>query len=151
MKYIPFKGPGFTLQRPDTWTATASLDYQTMFSDEMNDWGIRPNLLLAIRPINDDASLLDVMEQARMMGEKELNGYTILEEVDKSRGEGWVQRRYGWVRSEDDLGIVQTQRFYRRGNLLFVFTATRTEHEAEYDDVFHHILDSFQFNSARNN
>lgn len=150
MKYIPFKGPGFTLQRPDTWTATASLDYQTMFSDEMNDWGIRPNLLLAIRPINDDASLLDVMEQARIMGEKELHNYTIIEETDKSR-EGWVQRRYGWVRPEDDLGIVQTQRFYRLGNLLFAFTATRTEHEAEYDEIFHHILDSFQLNSARNN
>lgn len=150
MNYIPFKGPGFTLQRPATWQATASLDYQTMFADDMNEWGIRPNVLLAIRPINDDASLVDVMEQARIIGEKELNGYTILEEIDKSR-EGWVERRYGWVRPDDDLGIVQTQRFYRYGNLLFAFTATRTEHEPEYDEIFHHILNSFQLNAARNN
>lgn len=150
MNYIPFKGPGFTLERPATWMTTASLDYQTMFADDVNEWGIRPNILLAIRPINDDASLIDVMEQARIIGEKELNGYTILDEIDRS-DEGWVERRYGWVRPENDLGIVQIQRFYRRGNLLFAFTATRTEHEPEYDEVFHHILDSFQFSSPRNN
>ena len=150
MNYIPFKGPGFMLERPDTWTATASLDYQTMFSADVNAWGVRPNMLLSIRPLNDEASLGDVMEQARLIAQKELHGYEILQEVDQSP-DGWVERRYGWVRTEDDLGIVQLQRFYKFGNLLFAFTATRTEYESEYDEVFYRILESFRLNSPRNN
>jgi hypothetical protein len=150
MKYIPFKGPGFTLQRPETWSTTASLDYQTMFADDMNQWGVSPNLLLAIRPLNDDTSLVDVMDNARQVAEKELASYEILSEVDQS-ADGWVQRQYGWVRKEDNLGIIQLQRFYKFGNLIFVFTATRTEYEPEYDEIFHHILDSFSFNATRSN
>lgn len=151
MNYILFKGPGFTLKRPETWTTTASLEYQTMFSDDVNAWGIRPNMLLSIRPLNDDASLADVMDNARQVAEQELASYEILAEVDHSADDGWVQRQYGWVRTEDDLGIIQLQRFYKFSNLMFVFTATRTEHEPEYDDIFHHILDSFSFNATRSN
>lgn len=150
MKYIPFKGPGFTLERPKSWTVTASLEYQSMFADEVNEWGLRPNLLLALRPIQDEVTLVDVMEQARLNAERELTGYTIIQEVDQS-AEGWVQRQYGWVRPDDNLGIVQTQRFYKSGNFLFAFTGTRTEHEAQYDDIFLNILNSFQLTPPSEN
>ncbi|MDZ4671906.1 MAG: hypothetical protein SH821_13625 [Phototrophicales bacterium] len=150
MNYIPFKGPGFTLERPQAWTLTASLDYQTMFSADVNAWGVRPNVLLSIRPLNDDASLVAVMQEARNVAQKELSGYEVLQEVDQSP-DGWVERRYGWMRGEDDLGIVQLQRFYKVGNVLFAFTATRTEYESEYDEVFYHMLESFKLTPPRNN
>jgi len=143
MEYMEFIGAGFTLQTPTEWLITSSPDHQVIFLGGNNPQGVRPNVMVAIRAVDDSVTLSKLASETRQAQQTELPQYQVLDEVDNSE-RGVYERTYRWARPSDNTAIVQTQRFYVLGNLYFSFTSTRLEQESQYDPVFKHMLNSFR-------
>jgi hypothetical protein len=143
MEYMEFIGAGFTLQTPTEWLITSSPEHQVIFLGGNNPQGVRPNVMVAIRAVDDSVTLSKLASETRQAQQTELPHYQVLDEVDNSE-RGVYERTYRWARPSDNTAIVQTQRFYVLGNLYFAFTSTRLEQERQHDPIFKHMLNSFR-------
>lgn len=143
MEYMEFIGAGFTLQTPTEWLITTSPEHQVIFLGPNNPQGIRPNVMVAIRAVDDSVTVEKLVTETLSTQQAQLPQYRVLNEVD-NRNRGVFERTYQWVRLNDNAQIIQTQRFYVLGNLLFAFTATRLSQEVQYEPVIKHMLNSFR-------
>lgn len=143
MEYMEFIGAGFTIQTPTEWLITSSPEHQVIFLGANNPQGVRPNVMVSIRAVDDSVTIDKLATETFTAQQAQLPGYRVLEETD-NRQRGIFERKYQWTHPTNGHTIVQIQRFYVLGNLFFSFTATRLEQEAQYDVVFKHILDSFR-------
>jgi len=143
MEYMEFIGAGFTLQTPTEWLITASPEHQVIFLGPNNPQGVRPNVMVSIRAVDNSVTVDKLVTETFTAQQAQLSQYRVLNEVD-NRDRGVFERTYQWARVNDNAKIIQTQRFYVLGNLLFSFTATRLDQEAQYEPVFKHMLNSFR-------
>ncbi|MDX2076380.1 MAG: hypothetical protein SFZ02_08100 [bacterium] len=143
MEYMEFIGAGFTLQTPTEWLITSSPEHQVIFLGANNPQGVRPNVMVAIRAVEDTVTVSKLAQETLAAQKAELPHYRVLSEMDNSE-RGVFERTYQWARPSDGASIIQTQRFYVLGNVLFSFTATRLELEVVYEPVFKHMLNSFR-------
>lgn len=143
MEYMEFIGAGFTIQTPTEWLITSSPEHQVIFLGANNPQGVRPNVMVAIRAVDDSVTIDKLASETLSAQQAQLPGYRVLKETD-NRERGIFERCYQWTRPGSGDVIVQIQRFYVLGNLFFLFTATRLEQEAQYESVFMYMLDSFR-------
>lgn len=143
MEYMEFIGAGFILQIPTDWLITASPEHQAIFWGPNNPQGLRPTMIVSVRIVDDSVTVDKLVTETLSAQQNQLPQYHVLNEID-NRGRGIFERTYQWVRVNDNALIIQTQRFYVLGNLLFTFTATRLGQEVQYEPVIKHMLNSFR-------
>lgn len=149
MQFMNFEGPNFTLEVPTNWVISSSANFQAIFLGP-GDQPIRPNLVLAIRALEEGVTYQDVAASARETQEREYPEFNLLEEKDYGESGGSVlTRRYEWLNPANNVRVVQTQAFITAGQLLFTMTATRAAElkpaqQREVDTIFDHIIQSFR-------
>ena len=152
MQYMNFQGPSFILEVPVDWVVSSSPQFQAIFLGPA-DQPVRPNVLISIRPLEENVTVAQVAEQTRLNQERDYPQYEIIAEIDftEQGGVGFL-RRYRWLNTEGNTPIVQTQAFFVYNNLLYSITATRAESIPEnvanlLDDIFDHMIESFRLSA----
>ncbi len=147
MAYMNFQGPGFTLEIPTDWYITSSPQFQAIFLGTSTTEGVRPNLSIAIRPVEADVTPEAVAAESLRIQQAQYSEYEVLEEIDFSeQGGSGFWRRYQWLNDSHNMKIVQIQVFLVNDSLLHTLTATTTQ--TYYDEIqatLVHMLTSFRF------
>ena len=146
MSFMLFQGPGFELEVPTDWLVTSSPEYQAMFLGPKLDLDLRANLMITIRPVQDDVTAGAVAEQARVFQEHEYDDYEVVEEVDFSQNGGLAfLRRFEWFNKDHAKRVYQVQYFFVYSNILFTLTATRySDSDHQIDALFDHMIKTFR-------
>jgi len=147
MTFMDFQGPGFMLRTPTDWYITSSPQLQAVFVGPQTDGGVRPNLTVAIRPVEADVTPLAVAAEARKTQENQYPEYEVQAETDfaEQGGAGFI-RRYRWLNSDRNVPVVQVQAFHVYEGLLYTLTATSTEVDfPDVEQTFDTMLMSFRF------
>jgi hypothetical protein len=147
MNWMTFVGPTFTLQMPTDWLAMASPQFQAMLAAPGFDGKVRPNLIIAMRQVQDDVTASAVADSTRATQEKEYPEYRVVSEQDYAAEDSQgVLRVYEWHDTAQDKRLRQVQVYFIAGRTLYTITATRaldsTQGEA-LDQVFNTMLQSF--------
>ena len=147
MKTMNFQGPGFKIQIPTNWFITSSPQVQAMFVAPPQG-ELRANLMITMRPLEEDATLVDILKTSLETQKKEYPEFELLEETEIEK-DGWtgITRLYKWFSSEHKTRILQRQVFFVIKQMLTTITTTRTatNKAQEMDAVFIQILESFHF------
>jgi hypothetical protein len=153
MQTMPFFGPTFILEMPTNWYVGASAQFQATLRSPVPDGDIFPNLVLAIRRLNEDATLREVIASARQIQEKEYPAYTIISETPLTANSvSGIRRRFEWHPPGRETGVRQQQVSFLIGQKLYVLTATRaanSENAAQLDQVFDYMIGSFEFRAPQ--
>lgn len=148
-----FVGPTFALRVPAEWIVGASSQFQAIFRSVTSDNGVHPNLVIAIRTLEEGASLKEILSVARETQEKEYPGYKKISESPIIIGAaGGARRTYEWQLPERGLSVRQQQASFLDGRNLYTLTATRaadSKNAAEIDQLFDQILGSFEFRAPQ--
>lgn len=147
-QWMHFQGPSFTLQAPTDWFITSTPQVQAMFIAQPEAGGLRPNVAVTIRPVEDTVTPRGVAESAREVQQHEYPRYTVLEELDgEETGQPLFLRRYSWFNQSIGVSVLQVQLYCIVSQLLYTVTATRSledEESSRYDDIFRQMIDSLQ-------
>jgi len=146
MVFMLFQGPGFELEVPTDWLVVSSPDYQAMFLGPKLKSGARANMMVTVRPVNEDVTLEVIAVQARKFQEHEYDDYHVLDETDYTQEGGIAYlRRYEWGSKQGGNRVSQVQGFFLVDNVLFTLTATRTEKKnKQVDAAFDRMFRSFR-------
>lgn len=152
MQWMTFFGPTFTLEMPTDWFAGASIQFQAVLRSAATDGALHPNLAVAIRTLEEGASLKEVLAVAQQTQEKEYPNYKLLGEspVMVSTVPG-RRRRFEWQPPERDVTVQQQQLSFLNGRQLYTLTTTRaaaSENVEEIDRLFERMLGSFEFRTS---
>jgi hypothetical protein len=147
MEYQQFQGPGFTMETPTDWVIQSSPQFQALFLAPPREHATRPNLAVAVRPVQLDVTVLAVADEARKVQEREYPRYEILGEHDYTEtGGAAFQRLYAWFNEDRRAQILQWQTFVVVGRVLFTLTTTRLAEDEDgeiLDEMFLHMMKSF--------
>jgi hypothetical protein len=149
MQTMPFFGPTFVLEMPTDWFVGASAQFQATLRSPIPDGNIFPNLVIAIRRLEEGATLREVIASARQTQEKEYPAYTVLSEAPfTTNSVPGIRRRFEWRPPSHEAGVHQQQVMFLAGRQLYVLTTTRaadSENATELDQIFDHMIGSFEF------
>jgi len=144
--YMQFRGPGFEIEIPTDWLITSAPEYQVMFLGPKYNGELRPNLVITIRPVDENVFPEQIAKETQKIQEKEYPEYQVLEEVDYGKEGGTAfLHRYSWHNSQYDKDILQIQCFFVVARILFTITATRPrDYEQTLDEIFEYMIGSFR-------
>jgi hypothetical protein len=153
MQTMPFFGPTFILEMPTDWFVGASAQFQAALRSPMPDGNIFPNVVITIRRLEEGVTLRDVIVGAREIQEKEYPAYTVLSESPLTTNSvPGIRRKFEWQPPGRDTGVHQQQISFLKGQQLYTLTATRAANSAkssEIDQLFDHIVGSFEFRASQ--
>ena len=139
-----FQGPGFSLQIPTDWLITSDQNFQAIFL-AINESKPRPNLSIAMRKLDDDVTLADVINITQRTKQEQYENYQSLESIQPSEF-AWIHR-YQWHQPELGIGIYQVQVAFLVQNILFTLLGTcLVSQVGTYDSVFTDMYSSFRIN-----
>lgn len=153
MQTMPFFGPTFILEMPTDWFVGASAQFQATLRSPVPDGGIFPNLAIAIRRLEEGATLREVIASARQTQEKEYPAYRIVSESPLTANSvPGIRRQFEWQPPDLETGVHQQQVSFLVGQELYTLTATRavdSENTTELDQIFDHMIGSFEFRAPQ--
>lgn len=153
MQTMPFFGPTFVLEMPTNWYVGASAQFQATFRSPVSDGDIFPNLVIAIRLLEEGATLREVIASARETQEKEYPGYRSVSEAPLTTNSiPGVRRQFEWQPPDRKGAVHQQQVSFLAGQQLYVLTTTRaadSENAEELDKIFDHMIGSFEFRAPQ--
>lgn len=149
MEYMSFRGPNFLMEVPTDWVVSSSPQFQAIFLAP-HEHGVRPNLVVSLRPVEPQVTVAATAESARANQERQYPEYEVLEEVDftESGGSGFL-RRYQWFNAANSSAVVQTQALFLHQQILYTLTATRaidmeSPTAEDIDTIFEYMIRSFR-------
>ncbi len=153
MQTMPFFGPTFILEMPTDWFVGASAQFQATLRSPVPDGDIFPNLVIAIRRLEEGATLKEVITSARQTQEQQYPGFRAMSETPLTTNSvPGVRRRFEWRPPGRETAVHQQQVSFLAGQQLYVLTATRptgSENAAALDGIFDHMIGSFEFRAPQ--
>jgi hypothetical protein len=144
---MDFQGPGFTLTVPSEWLIQAAPAIQAIFLSPDGSQTLRANLVITLRPLQPEVTLLDIGEISRQAQQKEYTGYALENETPIKSGDiDGIERQYRWFDEQQNIWIAQSQRFFVHEQVLYTLTTTCSPNDHEvYKPIFGEMLTSFRF------
>jgi hypothetical protein len=145
--YMNFQGPTFHLDIPTDWTITSSPQFQAVFLAPGSGDGLRPNMTISMRPVQEGVTPAAVAEEAAQLQRQRHADFTVLEESSAEEKSPSFFRRFRWTNTEQQVSVLQAQVYIVYGGLLYIITTTSTG-DAAIEESFAHMLNTFRLDAA---